>query len=419
MFALVDCNNFYASCERLFQPHLHGKPIVVLSNNDGCVIARSNEAKAVGIPMGAPAFQYEETFKERGVHVFSANFPLYGDLSDRVMSILERYCPEIEIYSIDEAFLDLSAFQNQDLKAYAIQMRTSVLKATEIPVSIGIAPTKALAKVANRIAKKFPNKTQNVYLIDSEEKRMKALKWLKVEDIWGIGRRLSLRLKAIGVNTAYEFCMLNHRWVQQNLSIVGYRLQRDLLGKSSIQMEVPQLKRNIAVTRSFEKDYSTYEELKERIVTFAVTCAERLRKQKSCCNSLSVFIRSNKHRSGAKQHNSQIHIDLPFATNSNIELAKFATLALNRIFKKGYRYKKAGVIVHDFCPEVNLQQKLFDNRDNRHLPLMNVIDELNKHYGPQKIKLASQDPKRQWKMNQLKLSKAYTTKVSEVIRLLI
>lgn len=417
MFALVDCNNFYASCERLFQPHLHGKPIVVLSNNDGCVIARSNEAKAVGIPMGAPAFQYEQTFKERGVHVFSANFPLYGDLSDRVMSILESHCPEIEIYSIDEAFLDLNAFQNQDLKAYAIRIRTSVLKATEIPVSIGIAPTKALAKVANRIAKKFPNETQNVYIIDSEEKRLKALRWLKVEDIWGIGRRLSLRLKAIGVHKAYDFCMLNSRWVQQNLSIVGYRLQRDLLGKVSLQLDAPQLKKNIAVTRSFEKDYSTYDELKERIVTFAVTCAERLRKQKSCCNSLSVFIRSNKHRVGAKQHNSQIHIDLPFATNSNIELAKFATLALNRIFKKGYRYKKAGVIVHNFCPEENLQQKLFDNRDNRHLPLMSVIDELNKHYGPQKIKLASQDPKRQWKMNQLKLSKAYTTKVSEIIRI--
>lgn len=416
MFALADCNNFYASCERLFQPHLHGKPIVVLSNNDGCVIARSNEAKAIGIPMGAPAFQYEKIFKERGVHVFSANFPLYGDLSDRIMSILESYCPEIEIYSIDEAFLDLSAFQNQDLKAYSIRMRTSILKATEIPVSIGIAPTKALAKVANQVAKKFPNETQNVYLIDSEEKRIKALKWLKVENIWGIGRRLSLRLKAVGVNTAHDFCMLNNRWVQQNLSIVGYRLQRDLLGKVSLQLEVPQLKKNIAVTRSFEKDYSTYDELKERIVTFAVTCAERLRKQKSCCNSLSVFIRSNTHRLGAKQHSSQIHIDLPFATNSNIELAKFATLALNRIFKKGYRYKKAGVIVHDFCPEVNLQQKLFDNRDNRHLPLMSVVDELNKHYGPQKIKLASQDPKRQWKMKQLKLSKAYTTKMSEVIR---
>lgn len=414
MFALVDCNNFYASCERLFQPHLHGKPIVVLSNNDGCVIARSNEAKAVGIPMGAPAFQYKKLFKEKGVHVFSANFPLYGDLSDRVMKILANYCPEIEIYSIDEAFLDLKSLKNIELKNYATKMRKSVLKATEIPISIGIAPTKALAKVANRIAKKFPNETQSVYIIDTDEKRRKALKWLKVEDIWGIGRRLSLRLRAIGVNTAYDFCELNSRWVQQNLSIVGYRLQRDLQGKVSLQLETPQLKKNIAVTRSFEKDYTSYEELKERIVTFAVTCSERLRKQKSCCNSLSVFIRSNRHKS-TLQYNNQIAIDLPFATNSSIELAKFAILALNRIYRKGYHYKKAGVIVHHFCPEVNLQQKLFDNRDNRHLPLMSVIDELNKHYGPQKIKLASQDPKRQWKMNQLKLSKAYTTNLSEII----
>lgn len=416
MFALVDCNNFYASCERLFQPQLHGKPIVVLSNNDGCVIARSNEAKVLGIPMGAPAFQYEELFKKKEVHVFSANFPLYGDLSDRVMSILENYCPNIELYSIDEAFLDLSSFNHKNLESYAIEMRNSVLKATEIPVSIGIAPTKALAKVANRIAKKFPEKTQNVYLIDNEEKRVKALKWLKVEDIWGIGKRLSLRLKAIDINTAHDFCELNSRWVQQNLSIVGYRLQRDLLGKPSLQLDAPQLKKSIAVTRSFEKDYNTYHELKERIVTFAVTCSERLRKQNSCCNSMRVFIRSNKHRLGYKQHNSQIHIDLPFSTNSSIELAKFATLALNRIFKRGYRYKKAGVIVHDFSPSNSLQQNLFDNRDERHLPLMGVIDELNKHYGPQKIKLASQDLKRQWKMNQLKLSKAYTTKISEVFQ---
>lgn len=414
MFALVDCNNFYASCERLFQPQLHGKPIVVLSNNDGCVIARSNEAKAVGIPMGAPAFQYKTLFKEKGVYVFSANFPLYGDLSDRVMKILANYCPEIEIYSIDEAFLDLKSLKNIELKSYSTKMRKSVLKATEIPISIGIAPTKALAKVANRIAKKFPNETQSVYIIDTDEKRTKALKWLKVEDIWGIGRRLSLRLKAIGVNTAYDFCELNSRWVQQNLSIVGYRLQRDLQGKVSLQLDSPQLKKNIAVTRSFERDYKSYEDIKERIVTFAVTCSERLRKQKSCCNSLSVFIRSNRHKS-TLQYNNQISIDLPFATNSSIELAKFAILALNRIYRKGYDYKKAGVIVRRFCPEVNLQQKLFDNRDNRHLPLMSVIDELNKHYGPQKIKLASQDPKRQWKMNQLKLSKAYTTNLSEII----
>lgn len=415
MFALVDCNNFYASCERLFQPHLHGKPIVVLSNNDGCVIARSDEAKAVGIPMGAPAFQYKKLFKEKGVYVFSANFPLYGDLSDRVMQILAGYCPEIEIYSIDEAFLDFKSLKTKKLREYAIKMRNSVLMATEIPTSIGIAPTKALAKVANRIAKKFPDKTQSVYIIDSEEKRTKALKWLPVEDIWGIGKRLSLRLKAIGVNTAYEFCELNSRWVQQNLSIVGYRLQRDLQGKANLQLETPQLKKNIAVTRSFEKDYETYEELKERIVTFAVSCSEKLRRQKSCCNGLSVFIRSNRHKNTA-QYNNHIYIDLPFATNSSIELAKFAILALNQIYRKGYHYKKAGVIVHDFCPEANLQQKLFDNRDNRHLPLMNVIDGLNKHYGSQKIKLASQDLKRQWKMNQLKLSKAYTTKLNDVIR---
>lgn len=415
MFALIDCNNFYASCERVFRPDLNGKPIVVLSNNDGCVIARSNEAKAVGVPMGAPAFEYEKLFTEKKVHVFSANFALYGDMSHRVMSILSEYTPEIEIYSIDECFLKLQGFKHFKLQEYGLQMRNKVGKWTGIPISVGIAPTKALSKVANRIAKKFTEQTDGVYIIDNEEKRMKALKWLKIEDVWGIGRQHCKRLNAIGVKTAYDFTQLDDAWVKKNLAIVGLRLKRDLQGIPTLELEDIQPKKNIATTRSFETNYTEFAQLSERISTFAVSCAEKLRKQNSCCNSIMVFIHTNGHRKDLPQYSKNIVIKLPFATNSSIELSKFATQALKYIFRHEYSYKKAGVVVQDFTPANNLQQTLFENRNERHIPLMQAIDNMNTLFGQQKIRLASQDPKRVWKMKQEKLSPRYTTQLSDII----
>lgn len=415
MFALIDCNNFYASCERVFRPDLNGKPIVVLSNNDGCVIARSNEAKAVGVPMGAPAFEYEKLFQQNKVQVFSANFTLYGDMSQRVMSILSEYTPEIEIYSIDECFLKLQGFQYFDLQEYGKQMRYKVGKCTGIPISVGIAPTKALSKVANHIAKKYSEHTDGVYIIDSEDKRVKALKWLKVEDVWGIGRQHSKRLSAMGVKTAYDFTQLDDQLVKRQMSIVGLRLKHDLQAIPTLDLEKVQLKKNIATTRSFETNYTEFEQLKERVSTFAVSCAEKLRIQNSCCNSLMVFVHTNRHRKNLPQYSRSIVIKLPFATNSSIELSKFAGLALKYIFKEGYAYKKAGVIVQDFTPENNVQQALFENRDDRHIPLMQAIDRMNAAFGQQKIRLGSQDTKRIWKMNQEKLSPRYTTKLSDII----
>lgn len=415
MFALIDCNNFYASCERVFRPDLNGVPIVVLSNNDGCVIARSNEAKAVGIPMGAPAFEYEKMFQKHGVHVFSANFPLYGDMSNRVMSVLSDYSPDIEIYSIDEAFLKFKGFEHFNLQEYGEAMRKKVTKWTGIPISVGIAPTKALAKVANRIAKKFPEKTNGVYIIDTDEKREKALKWLSVEDVWGIGRQHSKRLNAIGVKNAFDFTQLDNEYVKKQMAIVGLRLKQDLLGIPTLDLEKVQIKKNIATTRSFETNYTAFEELSERISTFAVACAEKLRRQNSCCNSLMVFIHSNGHRKDLPQYYRNIVLKLPFPTNSSIELAKFAVQALKRIFKEGYAYKKAGVIVQDFSPADCLQQNLFENRDERHIPLMQTIDQLNTRFGQQKIRLASQDLKRVWKMKQEKLSPRYTTNIDDII----
>jgi DNA polymerase V len=416
MFALIDCNNFYASCERVFRPDLNEKPIVVLSNNDGCVIARSNEAKKVGIPMGAPAFEYEKHFKQHNVNVFSANFVLYGDMSNRVMTILSDYSPDMEIYSIDECFLKLDGFEKYfNLQKHGEEMRYKVMKWTGIPISVGIAPTKALSKLANRIAKKFPEKTKGVYIIDSEEKRTKALKWIKIEDVWGIGRQLSKRLNAQNVYTAYDFTQLSDNWVKNNLAIVGLRLKHDLQGIPILDLEEAQPKKNIATTRSFESNYTEFEHLNERISTFASSCAEKLRKQNSCCNSLMVFIHTNGHRKDLPQYNRNIVIKLPFPTNSSIELAKFASQGLKRIFKQGFAYKKAGVIVQDFTPETVTQTTLFESRNERHFPLMQAIDKLNKSYGQQKIRLASQDLKRVWKMKQEKLSPRYTTSLSEII----
>ncbi len=417
MFALVDCNNFYASCERVFNPALCGRPVVVLSNNDGCVIARSSEAKALGIPMGAPAFQYEEVFIKHGVHVFSANFPLYGDMSSRVMEVLSEYSPEVEVYSIDEIFLRMDGYEKYDLQQYGLQMKERVGAWTGIPISVGMAPTKALAKVANRIAKKYPLQTSGSYVIDTEESRIKALRWVPIEDVWGVGRQHSARLHALGIKNAYDFASMDTAWVKKHMSIVGVRLQLDLMGVSTLDLETQCDKKGIATTRSFDGNYKEFEQLKERVSTFAVTCAEKLRKQGSCCRKVSVFIHTNIHRRDQQQYSKEVSIKLPYPTSSAIELSRFAVAALRMIFRDGYAYKKAGVIVSDITPEATMQNTLFEQRDFRHIPLMAAVDKVNKHFGQQKVRLASQDTKRIWKMRQERLSPQYSTKLADSIQI--
>jgi DNA polymerase V len=413
MYALIDCNNFYASCERVFNPSLYGKPIVVLSNNDGCVIARSNEAKALGIPMGAPAFEHRRLFEINHVHVFSANFALYGDMSNRVMNILSTYTPHQEIYSIDECFLDLSNM-SVDLQTYGVKMKKQVMQWTGIPVSVGIAPTKSLAKLANRIAKKFPERTGSSYVINTEEKRIKALQWLAVEDIWGVGRQYAKKLRILGVNTAYDFCQFDRRWVLKNMTITGACLQDDLNGKSVIEMEALEKRKSIATTRTFEQEYITYEQLRERISTFASACAEKLRAQQSLCNAIEVFIVSNRFREDEEQYGKSVCVKLPFPTNSTIEIVKFATAGLQSIFKKGIGYKRAGVILMDFVPNNQYQPSLFFNSNPKHKILMTTIDQLNARFGD-KVRLSSLDA-RKHKMRQERLSRKYTTNIDEVIR---
>ena len=417
VFALVDCNNFYASCERIFQPSLEGKPIAILSNNDGCVIARSNEAKALGLPMGAPAHHYHSFFNQHNVKVFSSNYPLYGDMSRRVMDVLKQFTPLVEVYSIDEAFLQFEGFEHYDLEAYAQQIQKRVRKWTGMPVSIGLGPSKALAKVANRVAKKFIYRTNGVYVIDSEEKRIKALKWLAIGDVWGIGHRHNKRLVLRNVHTAYDFTQLSDAWVRKEMSVVGLRLKHDLLGKSSIPLEmVSAPKKAIATTRSFESLIDKFQELRERISTFAGLCAEKLRKQNSRCHALVVFVRSNPFMPNMPQYRNSTMIHLPFATNSSLTLSKTALQGLDLIYKSGISYKKAGVMVTGIVPEDTYQMTLFTYENPKHQALMKRIDYLHKRFGPHKIKIANQDLNRTYKMRQAHLSPRYTTDVRDVIR---
>jgi DNA polymerase V len=413
MYALIDCNNFYASCERVFNPTLIGIPVVVLSNNDGCVIARSNEAKAIGIPMGAPAFEYEHLFRRYKVKVFSANFPLYGDMSRRVMSLLSNYSPHQEIYSIDECFLNLEGI-NVDLQKYGLEMKARIEKGTGIPISIGTAPTKALAKLANRIAKKFPNETGGSYVIDTEEKRIKALKWLKVEDIWGVGRRNAKKLYAIGVYKAIDFVNLSEAWVRKNMTITGLNLQKDLKGIPTIEMVEPEKKKSIGTSRTFETDLRSFDEVRERITTFTSMSAEKLREQNSFCKRLIVFIGTNPFKEHETQYYPSIQIKLPFPTNSTLELVKFAHEGLKQIFKNNLYYKRGGVLLTDFVDASVYQPSLFFNSDPKHKKLMEVIDKLNDKYHCDVVRLASQD-ERKHKMKQAHLSQHYTTDINEIL----
>jgi DNA polymerase V len=414
MYALVDCNNFYASCERVFNPKLNHKPIVILSNNDGCVIARSNEAKAV-IPMGAVAFKYESVFKKHHINVFSSNYALYGDLSQRIMNILMQFTPDVEVYSIDEAFLQFKGFENYDLQSYGIEMKNRVKKWTGIPISIGMASTKALSKIANKIAKKFAVKTGSVFIIDTEERRIKALKWTKIEDVWGIGRRISKKLIALGVHTAYDFTQLSDVLVRKRFSVVGLRLKHELEGESVLKLDDVKTKRAIATTRSFANDITDVNEVKERISTFAISCAEKLRKQHSYCNLLMIGIYTNRHRNKETQYRNWTMVKLPYSTNSSITISKYALKGLESIYKKGFKYKRAGVIAMGITPKPTKQLNLFFNEHPKHEDLMLVMDHLNHKYGEDKLKLANQDLKRTWMMRQERLSKKRTTNWTELL----
>lgn len=415
MYALVDCNNFYASCERVFNPNLQHKPVAILSNNDGCVIARSDEAKKLNLPMGAPIFKWKNFCKHHEVEILSSNFPLYGDMSARVMKILEQFTPDVEVYSIDEAFLEFKGFDHWDFNAYGTSIRNRILKWTGIPTCVGIAPTKALCKVANKIARKFPQETGGVYVIDSDEKRIKALRWTAIENVWGIGRRLHKRLAVRGCKTAFDFTQLSDDWVRHHFSITEWKLKKDLEGISKIKLEFKESKRSISTSRSFEQCYSKIEDITERISTFAAHCAEKLRAQESSCHMIIVFLRSDRYKKNAPQYRASKTVLFPYPTNSTLTIAKASVEAIKAIFKPGILYKKAGVIVTGLVATENHQLDLFLNENSKHKALMSAVDHLNKKFRSDKIKLASQDLERTWKMKQEYLSPKYTTKINDII----
>ncbi|MFC7774536.1 Y-family DNA polymerase [Flavobacterium sp. GCM10027622] len=421
MYALVDCNNFYASCERVFQPKLMGKPIVVLSNNDGCIISRSDEAKALGIPMGAPEFKVRELLKEKNITVFSSNYPLYGDLSSRVMQILGQFTPNIEIYSIDEAFMNFEGMNIVDYLTYGLQIKSRIQQWLGIPVSIGFAETKALSKVANKIARKFPERTKGSYIINTEESRIKALKWTKIEDVWGIGYRTTKKAQLRNIKTAYDFTLPEHEgWIRKEMGVIGLRLKQELEGKSVLPLEpVSEQKKSIAVTRSFPKQIADFDLLKERVSTFATVCAEKLRKQKSCCHTIIVMLVIDKHKYPSDKYYFNQAVTLPFATNSTLTIANAAIALLQQMLggNKSIPFKKAGVIVTSLIPEDSKQFHMFEDENPKHLQLMETIDHLNAKIGGRKIKLGNQNLEKTWDMNQNHLSQRYTTNFKEILEI--
>ncbi|WP_320908593.1 MULTISPECIES: Y-family DNA polymerase [Bacteroides] len=407
----MDCNNFYASCERVFNPALNGKPIVVLSNNDGCVIARSNEAKALGIKMGVPAYQIKDLVSSHEVSVFSSNYTLYGDMSGRVMSILAGLAPELEVYSIDEAFINLDGIQ--DIQLLGTKIVNKVTCGTGIPVSLGIAPTKTLAKVANKFAKKYPAYNR-LCIIDTEEKRIKALKLTDITDVWGIGRRQATKLEKQRVKTAYDFTQLPGSWIRKNMTVVGERTWKELRGISCIDMEsAPPAKKQICTSRSFGKMLTDIDTMAEAIATHASTCAKKLRQQKSYAMSLMVFIHTNNFREDLPQYWKNTVIHLPVPTNDTLEIVHYALAGLKTIFIQGYQYKKAGVIITEITE--GAQMGLFDkiNRTKRE-QLMQTIDQINGKHS-QLVKLAIQGSGRDWKLKQEQLSQRYTTDINEIL----
>ncbi|MDD3321577.1 MAG: Y-family DNA polymerase [Paludibacter sp.] len=417
MYGLIDCNNFYASCERVFNPSLIGKPIVVLSNNDGCVIARSAEAKKLGIPMGEPAYKLKDLIESNQVYVFSSNYVLYGDMSHRVMNTIAEHVPNMEIYSIDEAFLLLEGFENIDLKSYGEKLVKTVGKNTGIPVSLGVAPTKTLAKVANKFAKKY--KAYNgATIIDTEEKREKALKLTEIGDVWGIGRKYSKKLQYHSVNTAWDFAQRPKKWVRQLMGVVGERTWMELNGTPCFEMETPSAKKSICTSRSFGERLTELAPISEAVANFAASCAEKLRKQHSYGCVLTVFIHTNPHATNQPQYYNHSVMQLSVPTNDSTEMIYVALRGLKSIFKEGYRYKKAGVIVSEIVPERPLQGDLFDTRDrDKFNKIMTVMDSLNGSYGKQKVKIAAQGFDRKWKLKNEKLSPCFTTNLKDVLEI--
>lgn len=428
MFGLVDCNNFYVSCERVFQPRLEGKPVVVLSNNDGCIISRSAEAKALGLQMGEPYFQVKSLLQQHNVQVFSSNYALYGDMSRRVMWYLSQIAPEVEIYSIDEAFLDLAGMERYlgPLDTFAHQLRHNVKARTGIPTCVGIAPTKTLAKLANRLAKKNPQ-LEGVCYLDTDERRRWAIQQVAVEDVWGIGRQYAQKLHAAGVYTAADLATCSDGFARQHLGgVVGARLVKELQGVACQQLQPSEdgtlARRSLCCSRTFGQPLSTFPDLLGAVGTFASRAAEKLRRQRDAAHVLTVFL--SKSRFGLEQppYSSSAVLTFPVATNDTLELLRYARVALKKLWQPGQRYTKAGVVLDGLEPQGQTQLSLFETRPDREkrTRLLAELDALNSRYGRGTVRLATTarpagEPRAPWEGQAQWCSPQYTTRLEDLL----
>lgn len=417
--ALIDVNNFYVSCERVFNPALEGKPIVVLSNNDGCIVARSNEAKSLGVKMGAPWFQVRELAKKHGIIAYSSNYPLYADMSNRVMSILSQFSPEQEIYSIDECFLDLSGFQSHNLIDYCQQIRKRIKQWTGLPVSIGIGSSKTLAKLANYLAKKNLqfNGVCNLTAMNEVE-RNSWFSCIEVGEIWGIGPRLAPKLAKLDIKVALDLKMADPVVIRNHFSVMVGRTIQELNGVTCLGLEeVQSPKKKIMSSRSFGKLVVDLESLQEAVTLYISRAAEKLRQQRSYAGLVHVYIRTSPFSKQKAYYSNSLTIPLSSPTDNTIALVRAALWGLKRIYRPGYSYQKAGVTLSELVPAERCQRELFssENLDDKSSQLMATLDMINRAMGRQSVKLASEGFWQPWKMKQENRSPAYTTKWEELV----
>ena len=423
MFALVDCNNFYCSCERVFNPALRDKPVVVLSNNDGCIIARSNEAKALGIKMGEPFFKIRQTLEEQKAAVFSSNYALYGDMSHRVMSLLSEFTPDITIYSIDEAFLQLPTAEHDptfSIEEYGKKIVRTVTKGTGIPVTIGIAPTKTLAKIASHFGKQYAG-YKNVCLIDTEEKRAKALQLTPIHEVWGIGRRLSPQLAYYGIRTAWDLTQKSEQWVRRNFSVTLARTWKELQGDSCIDIEELPHSKSICTSRSFpEKGISELPLLEEAVANFAASCSRKLKQQRTACYGMTIFAYTSRFPTSGHPYQLSQTCSFSVATSDRQEIVSRAVEVLRQHWPDDITpfIKKAGVIAWGIIPDTAIQAQLFDPIDRgKQMALSKAIEEINRKNGHNMVRIAVQGYDKRWHLKCERISKRYTTDIDDIIEI--
>ncbi|EDP9780352.1 Y-family DNA polymerase [Salmonella enterica subsp. enterica serovar Alachua] len=418
MFALCDVNSFYASCETVFRPDLRGRPVVVLSNNDGCVIARSTEAKQLGIAMGEPYFKQKERFQQFGVVCFSSNYELYADMSNRVMTTLEEMAPRVEIYSIDEAFCDLTGVRNcRDLTDFGREIRATVLKRTHLTVGVGIARTKTLAKLANHAAKKWQRQTDGVVDLSNIDRQRRLLALIPVEDVWGVGRRISKKLNALGIKTALELSEQSTWFIRKHFNIVLERTVRELRGEPCLELEeFAPVKQEIVCSRSFGERVTDYEDMRQAICSYAARAAEKLRGEHQYCRFISTFVKTSPFALNEPYYGNSAAMKVLTPTQDSRDIINTAVKCLDKIWRDGHRYQKAGVMLGDFFSQGVAQLNLFDDNAPRadSAKLMEVLDHLNAKDGKGTLYFAGQGMSQQWAMKREMLSPRYTTRFSDL-----